>query len=119
MQGQLLGLLTCSPTCYHCTMAAPLQQYWIRYCITKILQYVECVAVWLQHSTQDLEVWGSIPAVPVTCKSLGQALNPYHLCPHSSIGYQVEQKSVLCEWLQLQKMPEGDDTKSVNSNTWG
>ena len=26
----------------------------------------------------------------VLCKSLGQALNPHHLCPPSSNGYQVQ-----------------------------
>ena len=40
----------------------------------------------------------------IMCESLGQALNPHCLPPPSSYGYQVEQKFVLCEWLQLQKM---------------
>ena len=72
------------------------------------------VAEWLRCWTRDLAVWGSIPAVPVMCKSLGQALNPHRLCPPSSNGYQVERKLVLCEWLQLQKIalhsPQGDET---------
>ena len=73
---------------------------------------VEHMAEWLRHWTRDLGVWGSIPAAPVMCKSVGQALNPH--CPPSSNGYQVERKLVLCEWLQLQKIvlhsPQGNET---------
>ena len=49
--------------------------------------YVERVAERLRGRTQDLEVWGSIPASPVMCKSLGQALNSHCLWPPSSNGY--------------------------------
>ena len=37
--------------------------------------HVERVAEWLRSWTRDLGVWGSIHAVSVMCKSLGQALN--------------------------------------------
>ena len=40
----------------------------------------------------------------VMCESLGKALNPHHLLPPSSNGYQVERKLVHCEWLELQKI---------------
>ena len=41
---------------------------------------------------RDHGVWGSIPTAPVMRKSLGHALNPHHLWPPSSNGYQVEWK---------------------------
>ena len=53
---------------------------------------VEHMAEWLRRWTRDIGVWGSIPAAPVMCKSLGQTLNPHRLCPPSSNGYQVEHK---------------------------
>ena len=56
------------------------------------LVLVEHVAQWLRHWTQDLGVWGSIPAALLMCKSLGQALNPHRLCPPCSNMYQVERK---------------------------
>ena len=70
---------------------------------------MENVAKWLRHWTQDQGVWGSTPTALVMGKSLGQALNL-----HCNNGYQVEQKLLLCEWLQLQKIvlhsPRGYET---------
>ena len=67
--------------------------------------------------------WGLIPTALILCKNLGQVLNPHRLCTPNSIGYQVEWKLVLCDWLQLQKIalysPQGDEHKIVSSNTWG
>ena len=59
---------------------------------------------WLRRWTKDQGVWGSIPVVLVMCTSVWQALNLRRLWPPSSNGYQVEQKLVVCEWFQLQKM---------------
>ena len=75
---------------------------------------MEHVAEWLRRWIRDLGVWGSSPAAPIMCKSLGHALNTHRFCPPSSNRYQVERKLVLCEWLQLQKIalhsPQGDET---------
>ena len=54
---------------------------------TAITIIVERLAERLRRWTQGLEIWGSIPASPVMCKSLGQALNPHCLWPPSSNGY--------------------------------
>ena len=48
---------------------------------------VEHVAGWLRHWTRRL---GACSSIPVTCKSLGQALHQHLLCPPNSSGYQVE-----------------------------
>ena len=65
---------------------------------------VDREAKWLRHWTWGLRVWGSIPVAPVMCRNLLQALNPHRLCSPSSNRYQVEQKLVLCECLEQQKM---------------
>ena len=89
--------------------------------IVIVIYTLESVGELLRCWTQVLGVWVSNPAVMY--KSLGHALNPHSLCPPSSNGYQVERKLVLCEWLQLQKIalhsPQGDETESLGSNTWG
>ena len=59
-----------------------------------VMLYVEWVAERLRRWTRDLEVWGSIPAAPVMCKSLGQALNPHCLWPPRSNGYLVHRFKV-------------------------
>ena len=53
---------------------------------------VEHVAEWLRHWTQDLGIGVRSRSAVVTCKSLGQALNPHYLCPPSMNGYQVERR---------------------------
>ena len=58
------------------------------------VMYVERVAEQLRHWTQDLGVWGSIPEVPVRCKSLGQSLNLHCLWPSSRNGYLVHRSKV-------------------------
>ena len=71
----------------------------------------------LRRRTQDLRVWGSIPAAMVMCRSLGQDLNPHRLWSPSSNGYLVErEKNVVngieplplyAAWLHS---PQGDKT---------
>ena len=46
---------------------------------------------------------GSISMVPIMCRSLEQALNTLALVIHQN-RYQLEWKSVRCEWLQQQKI---------------
>ena len=58
----------------------------------------------LKRWTQDLGVWSSIPAALVMCKSPGQSWI-HTASVHPAVkGTRWNEKLVLCEWLQLQKI---------------
>ena len=87
--------------------------YSIDWNIVRFTVRLENVAEWLRHWTRDLGVWDSILQCWSCVKRLGKAFNPHCLLQPSSNGHQVEQKLVLCEWLQQRK---GDETERVSLN---
>ena len=62
---------------------------------------MELVAEWLKHRTRDLEVWGSISATLVMCRSFRQDLHAYRPWPPISNGYLVKQEKIVVNGIKL------------------